>query len=105
MQKSISTFYYRSAVPATPTLATISASLISNRARRPDDDDSDSMDDGPDVTKFNEDGSFIGLYGPVPEDNLGDDDESRLLVNGTTPTDNRLTSDLTEVPNTQSEHV
>lgn len=69
------------------------------------DDDSDSLDDDPDVTKFNEDGSFIGIYGQehTTEDNVVDDEESRLLANGTNP-ENRLANGggTTEVPNTQT---
>ena len=86
-------------------MGTSSASLISNPDRRLDDDDDDDiLDDDPDVTKFNEDGSFIGIYGPeqITEDNVIDDDESRLLANGT-HSGNRLANGggTTEVPNTQ----
>jgi Bravo-like intracellular region len=61
-----------------------SASLISNKSGGPDavndSDDTDSLDDDPDVNKFNEDGSFIGVYGQDQNaDYRPDDEESRLL--------------------------
>lgn len=62
-----------------------SASLISKHSGEPnagdDDVDSDSLEDDADVTKFNEDGSFIGIYGQdqTAEDNVTD--ESQLIAN------------------------
>lgn len=54
-----------------PEIDKSSTSLISNKSGIPGGDgdvsDADSLDDDPDTTKFNEDGSFIGIYSKSTE--------------------------------------
>lgn len=62
-----------------------SASLISDKSGGPDavndSDDTDSLEDDPNVNRFNEDGSFIGVYAQEQNpDDRPDDEESRLLA-------------------------
>ena len=88
-------------------LVASSASLISNKSGEPggadESEDSDSLDDDPDVNKFNEDGSFIGVYGQDQntEDNADDDDDARLLANDT-PNNGTQTNGTVPVTHTQN---
>lgn len=67
-------FNYRS-TPESPNGVASSQSLIDNDDDD-DDDEYDEYDDDPDMTKFNEDGSFIGMY----SEQIGDQGEENTAT-------------------------